>query len=615
MERIDVYYPVCAYYLYPDRIWEAEVEVSAPLQNSGDQHRVLNIPVFNRDLFGSQEKFTRIGTGEIGGKANGLLLARNSLLSKITPALQEAFIINIPTLTVVGTDVFDLFIGRNRLDELDLSGMPDDRIAHAFQKAEFPTEIVGDLRGLIEKVHTPLAVRSSSLLEDTLFRPFAGVYGTKMIPNNEADASSRFKKLIEAIKFVYASVFFKEARDYIGIAGRATGDEKMAVIIQEVVGRRHDERFYPDISGVARSYNFYPFDRTCPDEGVVSLALGLGKTIVDGGRSWNYSPAYPKIGPPFGSASETMKQTQSEFWAVNMGKPPAYDPVRETEYLVRGNLEQADYDGTLDHIASTYVAQNDRIVMGTGPAGPRVLDFAPLLRLGEIPLNDLIRELLSVSTDSLGQEVEIEFALEMPTGADIKPRFGFLQVRPMVVSEGGVTVEEADLWRPDVLVASETVMGNGSWDSISDIVYVKPGGFLAKNTARIASEVEAMNSELIKAGRPYILIGFGRWGSSDPWLGIPVNWSQISGARVLVEATLPDMNVDPSQGSHFFHNMTSFQVCYFSVHHDGKYKINWDWLNDQPAIHETENVRHVGPTNGVKVRVDGKARRGVVVYG
>jgi hypothetical protein len=298
-----------------------------------------------------------------------------------------------------------------------------------------------------------------------------------------------------------------------------------------------------------------------------------------------------------------------------MGKPPTYDPVRETEYLVEGKLDEADYDGTLDRIASTYVAENDRIVMGTGSSGPRVLDFAPILRLSGVPLNDLIQEILKRCREKLNCEVEIEFAVELPTGEDIEARFGFLQVRPMVVSRGDVKISVDDLTRPNVLVASETVMGNGQFSTINDIVYVNPDKFLAKDTRRIASEIDEINGELVKAGKPYLLVGFGRWGSSDPWLGIPVVWSQISGARVIVEATLEDMNVDTSQGSHFFHNITSFQVCYFSVHHDGKYPINWNWLGHQKAVRETEFVRHVELIRPLSVKVDGKSRQGVVLYG
>ncbi len=583
-------------------------------QSSDNDDRVGisgEIPRFDRDLFGSEEKFTRIGSGGIGGKASGLAFIKDALVKQIDTGQFNNIAVNIPTLTVIGTDVFDLFMERNDLYETAYSDMPDDRIAHVFQRGEFPAEFCGDLRGLIEKVHAPLAVRSSSLLEDALFRPFAGVYGTKMIPNNQADVQSRFKLLIEAIKFVYASTFFREAKDYIKITGQSPSDEKMAVIIQEVVGDRHGDRFYPNISGVARSYNYYPFGGAQPEQGVVSLALGLGKTIVDGGKSWTYCPVYPTVGPPYGSVSETLKQTQTEFWAVNMGRPPEHDPVRESEYLIEANLNDAEYDGTLDCVASTYVAQNDRIVIGTGSKGPRVLNFAPVLRLDDIPLNDLILKVLSVCEERTGKKVEIEFAVEIGT----EVRFGFLQVRPMVVAEGGVVVTEDDLSCENLLIASDIVMGNGQIESIKDVVYVRPENFLAKNTRAIASEVESINRRLVSECKPYLLIGFGRWGSSDPWLGIPVNWSQIAGARVIVEATLEDMNVDPSQGSHFFHNITSFQICYFSVHHAGEYKIAWDWLNAQPAVEETDFVRHVELNSPLVVKVDGKNRQGVVTYG
>ncbi|MEW6413189.1 MAG: PEP/pyruvate-binding domain-containing protein [Candidatus Zixiibacteriota bacterium] len=580
-------------------------------ENDSKNKIVDEIPRFDRDLFGSEEKFTRIGSGSIGGKAAGLAFIKDVLISQLDNGRYKNITVNVPTLTVIGTDVFDLFMQRNELYDDAFSDMPDDRIAHAFQRAEFPAEFCGDLRGLIEKVHTPLAVRSSSLLEDAIFRPFAGVYGTKMIPNNQADAQTRFKLLIEAIKFVYASTFFKEAKDYIKVTGQSPQDEKMAVIIQEVVGNRYGDRFYPNISGVARSYNYYPFGDAQPEQGVVSLALGLGKTIVDGGKSWTYCPAYPTVGPPYGSVSETLKQTQTEFWAVNMGRPPAHDPIRETEYLVEANLGDAEYDGTLDRVASTYVAQNDRIVIGTGSEGPRVLNFAPVLRLDDIPLNDLIDRILQICEERTGKKVEVEFAMEI----DSEIRFGFLQVRPMVVAEGSVSVSETDLAADDLLLASNVVMGNGEINDIRDVVYVRPENFLAKNTRTIASEVENINRRLVAGVKPYLLMGFGRWGSSDPWLGIPVNWSQIAGAKVIVESTLEDMNVDPSQGSHFFHNITSFQICYFSVHHASKYRIAWDWLNAQPASEETDFVRHVELKAPLTIKVDGRNRQGVIRYG
>jgi len=570
------------------------------------------IPRFNRDLFGSEEKFTRIGSGEIGGKAHGLAFIKQSLADGLAPDRFAGIEVNIPTLTVIGTDTFDAFMEQNKLHDVACSGQSDERIAHAFQQAEFPAGDIGDLRGLIEKIHSPLAIRSSSLLEDAMFQPFAGVYGTKMIPNNQPSADERFRRLIEAIKFVYASTYFKDARDYVRATGKPGCEEKMAVILQEVVGRRHDDRYYPDISGVARSHNFYPYGHAVPEEGVIVLALGLGKSIVDGGKAWNYCPRYPLVGPPYGSPSEILKQTQSEFWAVNMGRPPAYDPVREAEYLIQGTLSDAEMDCTLKHVASTYQPQNDRIVLGVGVDGPRVLNFAPTLRLNELPLNDLVCEVMAICEKETGKDVEIEFAVTIDPGSNPSVRFGFLQVRPMVVSHEEVDVAEVDMDSPSVLIASERVMGNGAIDTIEDIVYVKPETFLPEHTRRVAAELDMINRTLSEQGRRYLLIGFGRWGSSDPWLGIPVNWGQISAAKVIVEATLPEMNVELSQGAHFFHNITSFQVCHLSVPHTSSHPIDWDWLARQAPVIDTAYVRHVRVKAPLKVRVDGKSGRGVI---
>ncbi len=589
--------------------------MNVPIDETRKLLTVEDLPYFNRDLFGSAVTLSGIGSGPIGGKASGLAHIRESLLSRVRGPEFGDVLLCIPTMTVIGTDVFDAFMRMNHLDDIALSESSTDRIAHAFHRADFPSEIIGDLRGLIEKVHTPLAVRSSSLLEDAMYRPFAGVYATKMIPNNQPDADSRFHLLVDAIKLVYASTFSKSAKDYLLAAGQEPGTEKMAVIVQEVIGRRHGERFYPDISGVARSYNFYPFGHPEPEDGVVSLALGLGRTIVDDGISWNYSPAYPSAVPPFNSTSDLLKRTQTEFWAVNMGKPPEHDPLRETEYLFRGNLADAELDGTLKQIASTYQSRNDRIVMGIGADGPRVLDFAPLLRLDEIPFTEVIQKMLEVSKRDTGVEVEIEFAVTIDPSSSPEVRFGFLQVRPMVVSHEKVEVGEEELAGEEVLLASETIMGNAAIADIQDIVYVKPERFQAKDTRQIAAELDEINRNALASDFKYLLIGFGRWGSSDPWLGIPVNWGQISATGVLVEATLPDMDVELSQGSHFFHNLSSFGVCYLSVHHAGRYQIDWSWLNRQPVVHETEFVRHVRPANPLQIRVDGKSRRGVILHG
>ncbi len=568
---------------------------------------------FKRKFFDSEEVLTRIGRGSLGGKALGLAFIKDIIASKLNHDDYPDISVNIPTLTVIATDHFDTFIQQNDLYEIAHSDMPDDRIAHAFQKAQLPVELLGDLRMLISKVHSPLAIRSSSLLEDAIYEPFAGVYVTKMIPNNQPDIDTRFQKLVEAIKYVYSSVFFKDAKSYIGATKQSIANEKMAVIIQEVVGSRHWDRFYPHIAGVARSYNFYPSGHAKPEDGVVDLALGLGKTIVDGGVAWSYSPAFPKAVPPYNTIGDLLKDTQTKFWAINMGRPPEYDPIRETEYMVESNLKDAEFDGTLNYLASTYVPERDRISPGIGAKGPRLLNFASILSHNQIPLNNLIKTLLKLCEEAVGTAVETEFAITLDNNKGLPARFGFLQVRPMVVSDAKIDVAAAELGADNVLVASEKVLGNGIVDSILDVVYVKPDSFTAKNNPRIAMELEGINRHLVNSGDPYLLIGFGRWGSSDPWLGINVNWGQISGAKVIVEATLPDMNVDLSQGSHFFHNITSFQICYFSVHHSGKYKIRWAWLDSQKTVTETNYVRHVRLAAPLMIRVDGRNGRGVIL--
>ncbi|PWT91353.1 MAG: hypothetical protein C5B54_05505, partial [Acidobacteria bacterium] len=532
----------------------------------------MTLEEFGRNFFDPDRRLTSIGGGSIGGKAQGLVDASEILTAKF-PA--EKFLdlpVNIPAFTVIRTDVFDEFLQRNELEKIAYSDAPDDVIALEFQRASLPAEILGDLRALIQKVHQPLAIRSSSLLEDSLQQPFAGVYMTKMIPNNQPSADERFRKLSEAIKLVYASAFSRSAKDYLRAIQKDPREEKMAVLIQEVVGSRFGDRFYPEISGVARSYHFYATGRARPEHGVVSLALGLGKTIVDGGKCWTYSPAFPTLMPP-STTAELLDQTQVHFWAVNMGKPPAYDPIQETEYLLHLMHTDAEADGALNLLASTYDPQSDRLSMGTTKAGPRILDFSGILRLKEIPLNDVVKVLLQICAEHLLEPVEIEFAVTLHPR-----RLGLLQVRPMAVPGETVEINERELTGSDLLLASENVLGNGRVNDIHDILFVRPDRFNAKHSKQIAFEIEAMNRHLLEEKKPYILIGFGRWGSSDPWLGIPVTWGQVSGAKSIVEATLENMNIDLSQGSHFFHNLLSFQVTYFCVPHSGKYEINWKWL-------------------------------------
>jgi len=570
-----------------------------------------NISEFNRKFFNSDERITQIGSGEIGGKAHGLTSINNILKTEISKDEFPQIEINIPRFTVIKTNVFDTFMKQNNLFEIAYSDLPDDRIAHAFQEANLPFAVLGDLRALITEVKSPLAMRSSSLLEDAKHEPFAGVYASKMTPNNQHDTESRFKKMVEAIKFVYASTFFKSAKDYIKATKHKIEDEKMAVIIQEVVGQRYDDHYYPELSGVARSFNFYPSGPAKPEEGVVNLALGLGKTIVDGGASWAFSPAYPKISPPFGSVPEMLKETQIRFWSVNMGKPSEYNPVKETEYMLKNDIEDAESHGTLRYLASTYDYQADRLDIGIGGEGPRLLNFARLLVMNDIPLNSLIQKLMILCEKAMKDPVEIEFA--MTFHKDKPHQFGFLQVRPMVVSNEEVIIETEKLNREQVLAACKNALGNGTNNVIQDIIYVIPEKFDGTKTWDIAMELESINKGLVSGNAPYLLIGFGRWGSSDPFMNIPVTWGQISGVQAIVEAAIENVNVDLSQGSHFFHNLTSFGVSYFSVAKNEEYPVDWNWLTGQELIEETNYVRHIRLTKPLTIKVDGKSGKGVIL--
>ena len=567
-----------------------------------------NLFPYKRNANNPENIIQIIGSGSIGGKAQGLVFLQNLLFSSDLFQDYPEIQVVVPNLVVIGTDVFDSFLEKNNLVRFTDSDHTDDQIAHAFQQADLPFFILGDIRSLVEEIQTPIAVRSSSLLEDATHEPFAGIYTTKMIPNEQFDPDFRFRKLSEAIKFVYASTYFRAAKSYRNATGHDHKEEKMALIIQHVHGSRHHVRFYPDLSGVARSYNFYPVGKAKPEDGVVSLALGLGKTIVDGGLSWTYSPAHPKIAPPYGSINELLKNSQTEFWAVNMGTPLIYDPIQETEYLIKGDLSTAEKDGTLKEICSTYDPQGDRLQIGMANPGPRMLNFAPLLQLKKYSLNKVVQELVRICEDQLENPVEIEFAMTFSP-----PRLGLLQVRSMVVSADDVLVSEEDLENQNALAASENALGNGLVDDIKDIIYVIPESFELEKTREMAEELDQINGELVKKGSPYLLIIFGRLGSSDPWLGIPVNWGQISGSRVIIETYQEGLSADMSQGSHFFHNLTSLGVGYISLPRAGKYQLDWPWLSEQKEIQKTTHLRHIELKSPLGIKIDGKSGRAIVL--
>jgi hypothetical protein len=555
------------------------------------------------------EKFLKIGDGSVGGKAQGLIKIQEALDSQFNHHEFPDIQVCIPELSVVATDMFDHFLERNGLFETAYSSMPDDRIALAFQEAELPMEILGEIRKIVEKMQTPLAIRSSSLLEDSTGQPFAGVYRTKMIPNNQQQTNARFRKLEEAIKLIWSSTFFRSAKDYYKVTDHNFKDEKMAVIIQEEFGKKHAYRFYPEVSGVARSINYYPIGKAVHEDGVVNLALGLGKTIVEGEKCWVYSPKYPNVSPPYGSVEELMRQTQTKFWAINMGEPLVFDPTSETEYLLHKDITAAELDSSLRYLASTYDSYSRRLSIGVGNKGARVLNFAPLLAVDQIPFNKLIQSIISFCEEVMAGPVEIEFGMTFDPH-----RFAILQVRRMIGLDEEIEIRKCDLENnKNVLLCSESVMGNGVVDYLTDIVYIQPEKFEARHSKKIGEKIAKYNAKLVDQGRKYVLIVFGRLGSADPWLGIPIKWEQISGAKVVVETTKEEFQVVMSQGSHFFHNLTSMRVSYFSTNHSDETSIDWEWLSQQEAVEEDEFIRHVRLSAPLMVKVDGRRGSGVIL--
>ncbi len=573
-----------------------------------------SIVPYSRFFHEEYSQFSIIGSGSIGGKARGLAFMDRILARYFDPAAFPGVTVSIPRTLVLGTDVFDDFLRENDLLPQAVGSYSDSHIANLFIKASLPDKIVGDLRDFIRHVKVPLAVRSSSLLEDSLYQPFAGIYATKMLPNDQVGDDIRFLNLVNAIKFVYASTFFRQAKSYIGNTPHRVEDEKMAVVIQPVVGRAHGESFYPDFSGVARSYNYYPVGQAKPEDGVVNVALGLGKTIVDGGVSLRFTPAFAGILPQFNSIKEMFQFSQRDFYAIAMRRQDSIAFLEEDQYLVKYGLEKAEKDGVLEYLASTYSRENDAVYDGISFSGPRIINFAHILKNGIFPLAGIISDLLRLSCEAMNCAVEAEFAVTLDSQNVFPAQFSLLQVRPLVVQDELVKVELDEQLRGSAFCYSDRVLGNGVIRIVRDIVFVKPASFDASRSPQIAGEVDQLNARLRSADTPYMLIGPGRWGSTDPWLGIPVKWSQISGVKVVVEACQPNMNVDPSQGSHFFQNMTSLRIGYFTVPMDRAHGfIDWEWLHALPAATETEHLKHVHLEEPLTVMIDGRKSQGVIL--
>ncbi len=572
----------------------------------------VGVPKFDPATFGSEPRIARVGAGSVGGKAAGLHLIQSEVLPRFDASKFDGVSVHVPRTVVVATEVFAEFMDRNRLRQVVQGDLPDSQIVQAFQSAELTEWLREQLRGVLAILRNPLAIRPSSFLEDAHHRAFAGIFASQMIPNSEDSDDARYRRLASAIKLAWASTFFGNAVISRRAAGLADDAEQMAVVIQEAVGERHDGRFYPTLSAVARSYNHYPVPGNKREDGVVSLALGLGKTISDGDHVWSYCPHRALAPPPFKSTGDLLKFTQTGFWAINVGDPPPPGPSRETACLVRSGLGDAEADGTLSFLASTYDPASDQLRSGIAGNGPRALTFAPLLESRSIPFTPLVENLLELACNVLNGEAEIEVAANLDREYALPMEVAFLQVRPMLTPGERSPVDAADLEASDVVVASDNCLGHGSRRDLTDVVYLRPQNFDRGGTRMMASELDAVNRGLVEEGRHGIFIGLGRWGTTDDRFGVPVAWGQISAARVIVEATLPDAPTNLSHGTHFFHRLLGHQVLYMSVEHDGAGRIDWEWLDEQEAIWESRNVRHVRIATPLEVRIDCASRSGLI---
>jgi CheY-like chemotaxis protein len=573
------------------------------------------ITEFKKDSFDPETSFARIGGGSLGGKARGLGFL-NMLISNYDVRRQfEGVQIAVPPAVVLGTDLFDRFLDENNLRQFALECTDDVEITRRFlETGVFPEDLLGDLAAFLHLVREPLAVRSSSMLEDSQYHPFAGVYETYMIPNNHPDPFVRLGQLITTIKRVYASTFYQCAKDYFKVTDYRLEEEKMAVIVQKMVGAQHGTRFYPDFAGVAKSYNFYPVPPQKPLDGIVSVALGLGKTIVDGGITVRFCPKYPNHLLQFFSTAEALRNNQSQFFALDLNELPTKAAETKDTLVKNFDLSDAEQDGTLQHVASTYSPENDALYDGTSRAGVRVVSFAPILRNKIFPLPRIIELLTDMGSWGMGAPIEMEFAVTMSVPPGQPREFALLQLRPLGFTREADALEIEDVPNDALICRSNQVLGHGISSEIHDIVYVDVERFERAQSREAAHEVMQFNAKLIAAQRPYLLIGVGRWGSLDPWLGIPVKWDQISGAKVIVEAGFKDMEVDPSQGSHFFHNITSFRISYFTVNsttQDGF--VDWQWLRNRPPAEEKRFVRHICLDKPVVAKVDGHRNKGIIL--
>jgi len=568
------------------------------------------IAEFDRERFEPAVSITRVGGGSLGGKARGVAFANRILRSSGIAERFPDVDVHAPPSVVLGTQVFDEFLGYDELRDFAIEAHGDEEIARHFVDAPFPRGAVGQLRAFLQRVRYPLAVRSSSLLEDSLSQPFAGVYQTYMLPNNDVELEVRWNQLAAAVKRVYASAFTERAKAYLTMTSYRLEEEKMAVMLQQLVGQPHRDRFYPDFAGVARSYNFYPEPGHAAEDGMVAVALGMGMAVVGGDPCLRFNPRQPQQIVSFSSVDDALRTSQREFYALDLGRE-----TRETGLggMRRHPLEVAEEDGSLAWLGSTYSPDDNRIVDGISRPGVRLVSFAQVLKHGAFPLAEIVSELLDHCSHGTGGPVEIEFAGNLARSGQ-RAEFGFLQLRPLALSKEHEEVSIGEVAREELVCHSPNVLGNGRLDDIRDAVVVDVQSFERRMSSDVAREVARFDAVLRKERRPYVLIGVGRWGSNDPSLGIPVGWNQIAGARVIVEAGFKDFRVAPSQGTHFFQNLTSSNVGYFTVNPDaGEGYVDWDWLAAREAEEETEYVRRLRFDRPLCVKMSGHTGEGVIL--
>ncbi|MBW2430140.1 MAG: phosphoenolpyruvate synthase PpsA [Deltaproteobacteria bacterium] len=566
--------------------------------------------------FDPDADFVKVGKGSLGGKARGLAFISTQL--KENPELQKKYKnveIQVPKSLVLSTEGFDSLISENDLKDLVTSNRSDGEIAKIFLAAQFPRWLQTDLELFVQHADFPVAVRSSSLLEDAQFQPFAGIYKTYMLPNNHPNPAKRLERLIMAVKLVYASTYYKSPKSYAKSTFHRLEDEKMAVIIQQLTGSAYGGFFYPAISGVAQSYNFYPISHLKPEEGIAHIALGLGKTVVEGSTSLRFCPRYSQFMPQFSTVDDILKNSQRFFYVLKMKDFPQNFGADENATLEKLEVGDAVSHPAVKHLASSYSDQDHRIRDGAQGGYP-VLTFANVLKYQSFPLAEILADLLEIGRQGMGCPVEMEFAVNLlPAGNDgnAKPSFDLLQIRPMGISQHHMDVEISEDDIHNAFCYSTMALGNGCSEKISDIVYVNPDTFDPVRTVVIATEIGQMNKQLEQQACRYLLIGPGRWGSADRWLGIPVSWYDISGVGAIIETSTANLKADPSQGSHFFQNITSQGIGYLTTGQNGRDFINWKWLQSLPAFKETAYLSHVKLDTPLIIKIEGKKSRAVIL--